>query len=232
MVPFVTCAGWFNSPRGESAASGLEENEPDPGRPDGGFSLIEVLVAVCIFLVVSVGTLGILGATATGGFQETSPTALSTGRRAKDLTVAATYLQGLNDYLASLDDSAWDSVLAGWAVGATGQSYCIQPGGSSCDGGEPPPPAEFGAYPLPPSAPYQLPWTALHIAVQRWRWDCAARRFSLTPAQEAPEFLIRIHTTLSWRIKDDLRTVSRSGGGPERFLPYRPSAITPEVVCP
>jgi prepilin-type N-terminal cleavage/methylation domain-containing protein len=205
---------------------------PHAGRSEIGFSLIEVLVAVGIFLVVSVGTLGILGATATGGFQETSPTALGTGRRAKDLTVAAVYLQGLHDYLASLEDSAWDAVLAGWAAGATGQSYCIQPGGLSCDGGAPPPPAAFGAYPLPPSAPYQLPWTALQIAVQRWRWDCAARRFSLAPSREAPESVIRIHTTLSWRIKDDLRTVSRPGGGLERFLPYRPPAITPEVVCP
>jgi prepilin-type N-terminal cleavage/methylation domain-containing protein len=199
--------------------------------PDQGFSLIEVLVAVGIFLVVSVGTLGILGATAAGGFQEASPTALSTGRRAKDLTVAAVYLHGLDDYLASLADPIWDAVLSGWAPGATGQSYCLEPGGSPCGGGEPMPPLALGAYPLPPSAPYQLPWIALRIIVQRWTWDCAARRFSLTPAQGAPDLLVRIHTTLSWRVKQDLRTLAPSGGL-DRFLPYRPSAIAPAELCP
>jgi prepilin-type N-terminal cleavage/methylation domain-containing protein len=197
-----------------------------------GFSLIEVLVAVGIFLVVSVGTLSILGATAAGGFQETSLTALSTARRAKDLTVAAVYLQGLHDYLASLDDSAWDAVLGDWAPGTTGQSYCIQPGRLSCDGGEPVPPPALGVYPIPSSAQYQLPWTALRIIVQRWTWDCATRRFSLTPLQAAPDLLLRLHTVLSWRVKDDLRTLAPSGGGLDRFLAYRPALITPEEVCP
>jgi hypothetical protein len=191
-----------------------------------------VLVAVGIFLMVSVGTLGILGATAAGGFQETSPTALTTGRRAKDLTAAAVYLQGLHDYFASLDDSAWDRVLGAWPAAATGQTYCLQPGGSACGGGETPPPAALGGYPLPPSAPYQLPWTTLRITVQRWEWDCDARRFALAPARTTPERLVRIQTTLVWQVKNDVRTLAPGGGGLVRFLPYHPSTSAEEVACP
>jgi hypothetical protein len=194
--------------------------------------LIEVVVAVGIFLVVSIGTLSVLGATATGGFQETSPTALSAGRRAKDLTVAAVYLQGLHDYLASLNDPVWDTVLGGWAPGTSGQAYCVRPGGAACDTGESVPPVVLGTYPLPPSAPYQLPWVALRLLIQRWTWDCDARRFSLAPSRSAPDLIVRIHSTLHWRVKDEVRALTPSGGGLARFLPYHASAVTPEEACP
>src|SRR3989304_6906349 len=104
-----------------------------PGRRAGrdqGFSLIEVLVALGIFAVISVGVLSVLGATAVGGFQDASPTALATGRRAKDLTVAGVYLQALHDYLASQDEMAWDAVFATWPPGATDRPYRLPPGGA------------------------------------------------------------------------------------------------------
>jgi prepilin-type N-terminal cleavage/methylation domain-containing protein len=196
-----------------------------------GFSLIEVLVAVGIFLIVSVGTLSILGATAAGGLQDASPTALTAGRRAKDLTAAAIYLQGLHDYLGSLDAAAWDAVLGSWPPGAAGQTYCIQPEGQTCGGGDPVPPTALGPIPLPPSVSYQLPWVALRLVVQRWTWDCEAHRFSRAPSTATADLLVSIHSTLHWRVKSQLQTLSTSGGGLERFLPYRPSAITAEDVC-
>src|SRR4030067_39285 len=101
---------------------------------DRGFSLIEVLVALGIFAVVSVGVLSVLGATAAGGFQDASPTALTTGRRAKDLTAAAADLQAMHDYLASQDEMVWDAVLATWPPRATDRTYCIRPGGTPRDG--------------------------------------------------------------------------------------------------
>lgn len=206
-----------------------------PAIPDlagsGGFSLLEVLVALGIFLVVCLGTLGLLGAAAAGGFQETAAPALTAGRRAKDLTAAAVYLQGLNDYLSALDDPVWDAVLAGWPSGTYEQTYCLRSTGAPCAGGEPMPPVSWGAYPLPPSAPFQLPWTELRIVVQRRTWDCAVGRFAESPAQAAPDTLIRIRSTLRWKIKDEVRSLAPSGGGLDRVLPYRPP-LGAQEACP
>lgn len=197
----------------------------------GGFSLLEVLVALGIFLVVSVGALGLLGAAAAGGFQETAAPALTAGRRAKDLTVAGVYLQSLNDYLSSLDDSVWEAVLAGWAPGAHEQAYCLTHTGAACGSGEPVPPAAWGAYPLPPSAPFQLPWTELRIAVTRLSWDCDTRRFAEAPVSAAPDELIRVRSILRWRIRDEVRALAPAGGGLERVLAHRP-AVGVQEACP
>jgi hypothetical protein len=54
----------------------------------------------------------------------------------------------------------------------------------------------------------------------------------LAPVHAAPDLLVRVNAVLFWRVKDDVRTVSPSGGGLDRFLPYRPLAITAEGICP
>jgi prepilin-type N-terminal cleavage/methylation domain-containing protein len=198
-----------------------------------GFSLIEVLVALGIFTVVCVGVLSVLGTTVSGGFQDASPTALTTGRRAKDLTVAAVYLQALHDYLASQDDAVWSAVFSAWPPGAVEQIYCIGPGGASCGGGEPTLPAILGRYPLPQAAPYQLTWTVLRIVVQRWHWDCTATRYAANPALTTPDLLVRVRSTLLWRFKGEVRTLTPGDGGVDRFLPYGSSVPAPsDEVCP
>jgi len=198
-----------------------------------GFSLIEVLVALGIFAVVCVGVVSILGATAAGGLQDASPTALSTGRRAKDLTAAAVYLQALHDYLATLDNAVWGALFTAWLPGVDEQIYCIGPGRSSCGGAEPTPPAIVGSYPLPRTAPYQLHWTTLRILVQRWHWDCATTRFAARPVRTTPDVLIHVRSTLSWRFKGEARTLTSGDGGVDRFLPYEsPVAVPFDETCP
>lgn len=198
-----------------------------------GFSLIEVLVALGIFAVVCVGVLSVLGATAAGGFQDASPTALTTGRRAKDLTVAAVYLQALHDYLASQDAAVWNALFSAWLPGVDEQIYCVGPGRSSCAGGEPALPAVLGSYPLPQAAPYQLAWTTLNILIQRWDWDCAAIRYAPGSALTTPDLLVRVRSTLRWRFKGEVRALTSDDGGVDRFLPYgSPVSAPSDEVCP
>src|SRR5574341_495382 len=178
-----------------------------------GFSLIEVLVALGIFGVVCVGVLSVLGATAAGGFQDASPTALTTGRRAKDVTVAAVYLQALHDHLASEDEAAWNALLSTWPPGTNEQAYCVSPGGLPCGGGEPTLPAVLGDYPLPQAAPYQMAWTTLRVLVQRWFWDCAATRYAAPPAATTSDSLVHVRSTLSWRFKGETRVLMPADGG-------------------
>ena len=187
---------------------------------DRGFSLLEVLVALGIFAVVAVGALSVLGATAAGGFQEASPTALTTGRRAKDLTVAGVYLQALHDYLASQDDTIWDAVFAAWPPGVTERTYCIRVGGTPCDSGDPTPPAPLGNYPIPETTPYQLHWTEVRLLVQRWFWDCTMKRYAPDGIIPSRDVLIRLRSTLIWRFKGELQTLGAGGRGVDRFLPY------------
>ena len=201
-----------------------------PGRRAGrdqGFSLIEVLVALGIFAVISVGVLSVLGATAVGGFQDASPTALATGRRAKDLTVAGVYLQALHDYLASQDEMAWDAVFATWPPGATDRIYCIRPGGTPCGAGEPALPVLLGDYPIPEATPYQLNWTVVRILIQRWYWDCATNRYAPDRKVTTPDLLVRVHSSLTWQFKDEVRTLAPGGQGVDRFLSYHPPVPLP-----
>lgn len=205
----------------------------DQAKSDRGFFLIEVLVALGIFAIVSIGALSVLGATAAGGFQDASPTALTTGRQAKDLTVAGVYLQALHDYLASQDDTVWDAVFATWPPGATEQTYCIRPGGTPCDGGEPVLPTLLGDYPIPESPPYQLNWTMVRILIQRWFWNCAPKRYAPDRPLPTRDVLVRVHSTLLWRFKDAIRTLAPGGRGVDRFLPYGSSVPLPSgEVCP
>ncbi|HEY6101808.1 MAG TPA: prepilin-type N-terminal cleavage/methylation domain-containing protein [bacterium] len=198
-----------------------------------GFSLIEVLVALGIFAVVCVGVLSVLGATAAGGFLDAAPTSLTTGRHAKDLTVAAVYLQALHDYLATQDDAVWSALLSTWPSGTDEQIYCLGSGGASCGGGEPTLPAALGSYPLPQSAPYQLTSTTLRVVVQRWHWDCATTRYAVNPALATPDLLVRVYSTLVWRFKGEPRTVTTGDGGVDRFLPYGSPVPAPsDEVCP
>lgn len=204
-----------------------------PGRGERGFSLIEVLVALGIFAIVSVGVLSVLGATAAGGFQDASPTALATGRRAKDLTVAGVYLQALHDHLASQDEMVWDAVFATWPPGTRDQTYCIRSGGTPCDGGEPMLPALLGDHPLPESTPYQLNWTMVRISIQRWFWDCSMRRYAPDRPLPTRDLLIRVHSTLLWRFKHEVRSLAPEGRGVDRFLPYgSPGPLPSGEACP
>jgi len=204
-------------------------SSPPRSAGEGGFSFIEVLVALGIFLVVSVGVLSVLGATTAGGLQDAAPTALAAGRRAKDLTVAAVYVQALHDYLASQEEAVWNAVFDSWPSGAVEQTYCIRSDGAPCGGGEPVPPAFLGGYPRPETEPYQFTWTILRIAVQRWFWDCAAKRYTFAPPSPTRDLLVRIHTTLFWRLRGELRTLTPGSGGVDRFLPYGSSVPAPSA---
>ncbi len=96
-------------------------------RGESGFTLIEVLVALTLVAVISVGAVGIVGGSAAGGLQEGAPTAVAAGRLAKDLTAAGVALQALHDYLAAQDAAAWAAAFADWPPGATERTYCVRP---------------------------------------------------------------------------------------------------------
>lgn len=204
----------------------------NPGPGETAFTLIEVIVALALFAIVSVGALGILGATAAGGFLDASPTALAAGRRAKDLTAATVYLQALQDYLAAQEGAVWTAVLATWPPGATEQTYCLLPGGAPCEGRAPVLPAVLGNVPVPGSLSYQLNWITLRVTIQRWSWDCAVRRYAPGDATASGDVLLRVQTTLTWRFLGQPRTLTAAGRGLDRFVPYRPDiALPPAEAC-
>jgi prepilin-type N-terminal cleavage/methylation domain-containing protein len=201
-----------------------------PGRP-GGFTLVEVLVALGIFAVVSIGVLSLLGGAVAGGVQDAAPTALATGRQAKDLTVAGVYLQALHDHLASQDDSVWNVVFSTWPPGTAEQTYCLSSGGPSCAGGEPTLPAALGDHPVPASAPFQLNWLEVRIVIQRWFWDCDAARYAPNRPIPTEEMLVHVNSTLSWRFRRQARSLAPGGRGIERFLPYGAAQWPPGEGC-
>lgn len=160
-----------------------------------GVTLVEILVALAIFSVVAVGTLAAVGAANSGGFLEGFPVAFSTTRSAKDVTVATSYLQTLQEYAAD-------------AGGVAPDTYCA----GTC-GGEAPLPV---GYPTPSSQgmeqPYQLDWTNVVVVVEQYAWDEGAGQYVRTPGC-AGDCLTRVESTLTWRLKDTTRTVTI-----ERFL--------------
>jgi prepilin-type N-terminal cleavage/methylation domain-containing protein len=167
-----------------------------------GFTLIEIVVALSIFLVVVVGAFGMLGATNVGALGA-FPTAFGVGRAAKDVTAASVYLQALQEYAASQGSAA---------MGPTPSTYnCTPSGGTwSCT---PTLPTGLISAPQPAAQPFELQWTQLVIDVSRWNWDGGASKYS-TAAASTSDNLIRVKSTLNWQAGTVQKTVTV-----ERFIP-------------
>lgn len=190
-------------------------------------------MALAVFAAVTVGALTTLGATAAGGLQDASPTALLTNRRAKDLTVAGVYLQALQDYLTSLDAAAWDVLLAGWPPGTAEQTYCLRTDAAGCEGSDRPLPPLLADAPMPESHPYQLDRATARMHIRPWFWDCAGRRYAPDPTPRTDDRLIHVRATVLWRFGDEVRTFAADEPGVDRLLsPPSPAASLPKEVCP
>jgi len=163
-----------------------------------GFTLIEVLIALAVFAVIIIGTIGVMGAVNAGGLTEGLSTGLVTGRVSKDVTAATTYLQALQEYIASQGSG-----------GVTPGTYCA---GTGC-GALPPLPAGF---PTPASQglnqPYQLNWTNVVVVIEWWGWD-GAGQYVATPGCTA-DCLLRVESTVGWQLKGATRTIRM-----QRFIP-------------
>jgi prepilin-type N-terminal cleavage/methylation domain-containing protein len=161
---------------------------PVPASDERGITLLELLVALALFAVIAIGTLAALGATNAGGFLEGFPVAFATNRSAKDITAATAYVQGLQEHLGRLGAS-------------------LTPGTYTS-------PAGFG-YVDPSTAPYQLGSAAVAIVIERWGWNQplgTTGHYEAMPGCTA-DCLFRVHTTLTWQLKDATRTVAM-----ERFV--------------
>lgn len=191
-------------------------------RDERGLTLIEILVALAIFAVVIAGALGSVGAHTAGGLLEAFPTGLLTGRVAKDMTVAGTYLQGLQEYAAANVGSV---VVAGVSklYCTAGSGSCVQPAELNqwCPGnryagdmatGEP---AGLSGALTAEAEPYQLDWNVLYVLVEQWHWDDSpsAKKYTST-APAGGESLVRVCSVLIWDLKDQARVISL-----DRFVP-------------
>lgn len=165
-------------------------------------SLLELAISVVIFAVITVGTLGVLGASAAGGFWESFPNAFATTRLAREYTAAGAYLQATQEALAAR------------AAAVIPGRYCL---GTGCGAGALPPAIPL---PAPPASPAQLADWRLEVVIERWHWDeSIPGRYCLPetagcPATPQGEALVRALATLTWTVKG--RAVRLAV---ERFLP-------------
>ncbi len=168
---------------------------------ENGFTLIEIMISLAIFLVIVVGALGVLSASNTGALGA-FPTAFGTGRTAKDITAASVYLQALQEYAASQGSAAMGSP----------STYTCTPSGVSwsCT---PVLPTGLTNAPVPTSRPFELAWTTLAIEVTRWNWDSGTSKY-INGGASTNDNLIRVRSTLSWQ----LGTVGKALTV-ERFIP-------------
>jgi len=169
----------------------MSRNEP-------GFTIIEILIALAVFAIVVIGSLGVVGAT-TGGFLEAIPTGLVTARSAKDMTAAGVYLQALHEFAAARGGGTIDP-------GTDGGTFT--PGGG---------PGPLG-FALPSAVPYQLDWDTLVVEFVTLMWNGASpgqyTAQSCDPSS-APDCLVLMRSTLTW----NLRGVARPPLTLERILP-------------
>jgi prepilin-type N-terminal cleavage/methylation domain-containing protein len=170
-----------------------------------GFTLVEILIALALFAIIVVGVLGVIAATNTAGLLEGVPTALATGRTAKDITAASTYLRGFQEYMAAAADAS------------------TTPGVSTFD---PATATDILGYALPSAQPYQLGWSGMTVTVDPWYWVCGWEYYA-PGGPTTDDQLLRVQATLSWVLKGVTRTVTV-----ERFVPYRPAIGFPGSVCP
>lgn len=174
-------------------------------RGQDGFTLVEIVVALAIFLMIVVGTLSVLGASNQGGFMESFPTAFGTGRAAKDITAASVYLQAFQEYVGSQGSSQ-----------AANGTYTCTPPGLTCT---PALPGTFAAGPAPSSQPYELNWTTMVVLIDTWNWDQTNLRYCVIgspgcAATVTSDALVHVRSTLTWQS----RTLTRSLTV-ERFIP-------------
>jgi prepilin-type N-terminal cleavage/methylation domain-containing protein len=174
-----------------------------------GLTLIEILIALAIFAIIVVGALGAVGA-ANFGLTDTFPTALVGGRAAKDYTVASTYLQGFQEFMADYVDTSTIGTLE------SGSPFTFTPADTDI----------FG-FPVPSAQPYQMQWTNMVVEVARWYWDCGSPgQYSPTAASTIDQ-VIYVQTRLTWSLKGTNRTVEV-----ERFVPFRPDIGLTVTPCP
>jgi len=174
-----------------------------------GLTLIEILIALAIFAIIVVGALGAVGAT-NAGLTDTFPTAFGTGRAAKDYTVASTYLQGFQEFMADYVDPSTVGTLE------AGSPHAFTPAD----------PDVFG-FPLPSAQPYQMQWTGMAVEVARWYWNCGSPGQYSPTAAVTNDQVILVRATLTWALKGANRAVVV-----ERFVPYRPDIGLTVTPCP
>lgn len=189
-----------------------------------GFTLIEVLIALVIFAIVAIGALAALGATTSSGFLGAFPTSFSTVRQAKDFTAAATYLQSLDDYIASKGKNV-----------APPDTYCMENVSGACS----PVPVKllpsWGQLSGPPVPSTQLGWTKLDVLIQQWYWDAGLNAgdggyclvgSSGCSAAASGDYILYVSSTLSWSFSGRIRSVATS-----RFFSCSVSALV-SLGCP
>lgn len=157
-------------------------------RGERGFTLIEILIALVVFAIVAIGALAALGATTASGFLGAFPTSFTTVRTAKDYTAAATYLQSLDDFIASRGKNA-----------VAPDTYCIENVSGECSPLEKKPAGWDSEYPKPPS---QLGWKKLDVVVERWYWNQVTLTYTKTGT--GADYAVMVRSTLTWVFKRDM----------------------------
>lgn len=167
----------------------------------GGFTLVEIIVSLAIFLMIVIGALGVISASNVGSLGGLN-TGLVSGRIGKDTTAATVYLQALQEYAASQGSGQMGSPT----------TYLCTPNGASwsCS---PSLPAGLVGAPQPSSQTFELAWTQITIDVSRWNWDSGASQYS-TSAPSSTDSLVRVRSTITWKAGTAQRSITL-----ERFIP-------------